>query len=92
MTSIPSADGKTVFVEAGIVALRDEKGGFRDPRVLYLAADKSEITASGLLQSEQEQITDISHVLAQMFSQYMDGIKAIERHQRKEKQIEPLSL
>ena len=47
MTSIPSADGKTVFVEAGIVALRDEKGGFRDPRVLYLAADKSEVNRVG---------------------------------------------
>lgn len=32
MNPIPAADGSHFFVEAGLVALRDEKtGGFRDP-------------------------------------------------------------
>ena len=84
MTAIPSADGNTIFVEAGIVALRDEKtGGFRDPRILYLAADRSEVTATGLLRSEQEeQISDIAAVLAEKFATYINGLRAIERHQR----------
>ncbi len=80
---IPSTDRDVVFVEAGLVALRDETGGFRDPRVLYLAASRDELSADGLLQSEHEQIGDIASVLASKFAAYVDGVKAIERLQRK---------
>lgn len=87
MAAIPSADRNVLFVEAGIVALRDEKtGGFRDPRTLYLAVSREEITADGLLQGEQEQIEDIGKVLAKKFAVYVDGVKAIERLQRKARQ------
>ena len=81
---IPSTDRNTVFIEAGLVALRDEKtGGFRDPRILYLAASRAELSADGLLQSEQEQVDNIGQVLAAKFAAYVDGVKAIERLQRK---------
>lgn len=84
MKPIPAADGSHFFVEAGIVALRDEKtGGFRDPRTLYLAASREEITADGLLQGEQEQIEDIGQVLARKFRAYQDGVRQIQRLQRK---------
>ena len=87
MAAIPSADRNVIFISAGIVALRDEKtGGFRDPRTLYLVASREEITADGLLQGEQEQIEDIGRVLAAKFAVYVDGVKAIERLQRKARQ------
>lgn len=87
MAAIPSADRNVLFVEAGIVALRDEKtGGFRDPRTLYLAVNRDEVNTDGLLQGEQEQIEDIGKVLAAKFAVYVDGVKAIERLQRKARQ------
>ena len=85
-TIIPSADRDVVFVEAGLVALRDETGGFRDPRILYLAASRAELSADGLLQSEQEQVDNIGQVLAAKFAAYIDGVRAIERHQTKARQ------
>lgn len=82
MTAIQSADRSTVFIEAGLVALRDEKtGDFRDPRPLFLAADRSELTPSGLLRSEKEQIDDIASVLAEKFAAYIKGVRDIQRLQ-----------
>ena len=86
MKAIPSVDCNTLFVEAGVVALRDElTGGFRDPRPLFIAVDRSEVTPSGLLRSEQEQIDDLAAVLAGKFRQYIDGVKSIEKLQKGER-------
>ena len=78
---IPGSDRSTVFIEAGIVALRDEDGSFRDPRPLYLAVDRKEVRENGLLYSETEQIDNIAGVLAEKFAAYLEGVKAIQRHQ-----------
>lgn len=83
---IPSADRDVLFVEAGMIARRRSDGSFENPRALYLAASREELTADGLLRSEQEQIEDIGKVLAKKFAVYVDGVKAIERLQRKARQ------
>ena len=83
MNVIPSIDRNTVFISAGLIALRHEDGSFESPRTLYLAASREELTADGLLQSEQEQINNISSVLAQKFREYQNGIRQIQRLQQK---------
>ena len=89
MTPIPAADGSHFFVEAGLVALRDEKtGGFRDPVSIFLAVPSEEINSTGTqTKGEDDLCEDIGRILAEKFGAYLRGIRDIERLQkRKEKQ------
>ncbi len=86
MRVVPAADRTTVFVEAGTVATRRPDGSFDEPMTLFIAVPAEEATPQGLLyQHEREQIEDIAGVLAKKYAAYIDGIRAIERHQRNER-------
>lgn len=91
MNPIPAADGSHFFVEAGLVALRDEKtGGFRDPVSVFLAVPAEEINSTGTqTRSEDAACDEIGRILAEKFGAYLRGIREIERLQkRKEKNHE----
>ena len=83
MTAIPSADKNTLFVEAGSISLRNPDGTFQPAKPLFLAVDAADVTSASITRSECELCEDIGRTLASKFAVYMDGVKAIERLQRK---------
>ena len=82
MTAIPSADKNVWFCEAGSICLRNPDGTMQPAVPLFLAVDAAEITSAGMAQSEAELCEDIGRCLAEKFAAYIDGIRAIERHQK----------
>lgn len=85
MKPIPAADGSHFFVEAGLVALRDEKtGGFQNSVPIFLAVPAEEINSTGTqTRSEDDLCEDIGRILAEKFGAYLRGIREIERLQKR---------
>ena len=83
MNVIPSADRNAVFVEAGCVSLRNPDGTFQPARPLFLAVDTAEITSTGITRGEEKLCDDIGKTLAKKFGEYLEGVRRIERLQKK---------
>ena len=79
MMSVPSADRRSVFVEIGLTALRDEEGKFLPAVPLFVQVPEAEITKNGQSPGEVELTESISQILAEKFGQYIQGVKALER-------------
>lgn len=71
------------LVCVGSTALRAPDGAFLPSVPLYIKVDESAVDLkTGLTPGEAELQDDIAAVLAPMFKQYMDGVKALERGTR----------
>ena len=79
MTAIPSSNSRSVFVEVGLTALRDEEGNFLPAVPLFIQVPAAEINKAGQSPSEAELTESISQILAEKFGQYIQGVKALER-------------
>lgn len=79
MTAIPSSNSRSVFVEVGLTALRDEEGNFLPAVPLFIQVPASEINKAGQSPGEEALTESISQILAEKFGQYVQGVRALER-------------
>lgn len=78
MKTIPSADRQSVFVEVGITALRDDDGSFLPAVPLFVQVPGTSENAPSQ-QSKDENLENITEILAAKFGEYIQGVQALEQ-------------
>lgn len=69
------------FIQVGIVAMRDETGGFLPSKPLFIRAEDAGGTneQTGHAKGEEVALIDVATVFADKFRQYINGTRAAER-------------